>query len=265
LTDATLVIPCYDEEKRLDAAALLAMVDGRPGLQLLLVDDGSKDGTRRVLDELAAARPGHITAMGLPENGGKAETVRQGLQVALAGPAPIVGYFDADLSTPPAEVLRLLDVIQEQGAAAVIGARVALLGSDIQRTASRHYLGRLFASLASLMLAARVYDTQCGAKLFRRSPALAAAVETPFLSRWAFDVELLGRLLIGTSTVAPIGADQVVEVPLRAWRDVPGSKLKSAAMVGALKDLALIGADLARRRRAARGSISARPREIDLS
>ena len=256
MTGAVFVVPCYNEERRLDGAALLAMVDGRAGLELLLVDDGSKDGTRAVLDGLAAARPGRIAALALAKNGGKAEAVRQGMRAALARPATevgVVGYLDADLSTPPAEATRLLDVLDERGAAAALGARIALLGSDIHRTAARHYLGRLFASLASLLLAAPVYDTQCGAKLFRRSPALSAALEAPFLSRWAFDVELLGRLLAGTPPVPGIDVHDIVEVPLRAWRDVPGSKLKTAAMAGAAKDLAVIALDLARRRRASGG------------
>jgi hypothetical protein len=107
----------------------------------------------------------------------------------------------------------------------------------------------VFASLASLILNLRIYDTQCGAKLFRRSAALAAALETPFLSRWAFDVELIGRLLAGVPGVPPIPATDFVEVPLGSWSDVPGSKLRPAAMAGALKDLALIAADLRRRRR----------------
>jgi dolichyl-phosphate beta-glucosyltransferase len=248
VTTATLVVPCYNEEQRLDGAALLAMVDGRADFRLLLVDDGSGDGTRRVLEGLVAARPGRIEALVLSPNGGKAEAVRQGMRAALAGPAEIVGYFDADLSTPPPEMLRLLDVITERGVAAVLGSRVALLGSDIHRAALRHYLGRVFASLASLMLAARVYDTQCGAKLFRRSPALAAALEAPFLSRWAFDVELLGRLFTGTPDVPGLSPADVVEVPLRTWRDVPGSKLNPTAMAGALKDLARIGLDLKKRR-----------------
>jgi dolichyl-phosphate beta-glucosyltransferase len=249
VTTATLVVPCYDEEHRLDAGALLAMVDGRPDVRLLLVDDGSRDGTRRVLEGLAAARPGRIEALVLSPNGGKAEAVRQGMRAALAGPVDIVGYFDADLSTPPEEILRLLDITASGRAAVVMGARVALLGSDIHRAALRHYLGRVFASFASIMLAVRVYDTQCGAKLFRRSPALAAALETPFLSRWAFDVELLGRLFTGTPDVARISPNDVLEVPLHTWRDVPGSKVDPTAMVGALKDLALIGMDLKRRRR----------------
>ena len=240
MIDATFVVPAYNEEQRLDRAALLAMVDGRAGLRLLLVDDGSKDGTRGVLDELAAARPGRIETLSLPQNGGKAEAVRQGLLAALAGPAAAVGYLDADLSTPPAEAVRLIDALVERGAAAVLGARVGLLGADIQRTAARHYLGRVFASLASLTLAARVYDTQCGAKVFRRSLALAAALETPFLSRWIFDVELLGRLLAGTAVVPGIAVHDIVEVPLGTWRDVPGSKLKPAAMAGALSIPSLV-------------------------
>jgi hypothetical protein len=144
-------------------------------------------------------------------------------------------------------MLRLLDVTLT-GPAVVLGSRVALLGADIHRTASRHYLGRVFASVASLVLDARVYDTQCGAKLFRRSPALEAALAVPFLSRWAFDVELLGRLLAGAPGVPGVATSEVVEVPLRTWRDVPGSKLAPSAMVGALADLARIRRDLARRR-----------------
>jgi len=252
VSEATLVVPCYNEEQRLDERALVALVDARPGLGLVLVDDGSTDGTRRLLETLAARRPDRIQVLALPKNGGKAEAVRQGMQAALERAGDVVGYFDADLSTPGPEILRLLDAIVERDAAVVMGARIALLGSHIERTVARHYLGRVFASVASILLAARVYDTQCGAKLFRRSPALSAALATPFLSRWAFDVELLGRLLTGEPGVAPVPLERMLELPLESWRDVPVSKLRPAAMVGALKDLSLIGVDLARRRRAMR-------------
>ncbi|HEY7375200.1 MAG TPA: hypothetical protein VIF57_23765, partial [Polyangia bacterium] len=123
---------------------------------------------------------------------------------------------------------------------------------DIERSAVRHYLGRVFATAASLILRTRVYDTQCGAKLFRAGPALAEALSAPFLSRWAFDVELLGRLLIGTPGVAPLPLAAIVEVPLAVWHDVEGSKLGLAGMARTARDLALVARDMAARRRAAR-------------
>jgi glycosyltransferase involved in cell wall biosynthesis len=253
---AILIVPCYNEADRLDDDALLSLVAGEiPPARLLLVDDGSRDQTRARLDALARrAPPGRIDTLALPQNRGKAEAVRQGMQRALDNRAAIVGYFDADLSTPVPEILRLLALLAARDDVdAVIGARISLMGHDIRRSHRRHYLGRVFATLASLILQAQVYDTQCGAKLFRRSPALQSALREPFLSRWSFDVELLGRLLVGDASVSPITEGQILEVPLRQWRDVPGSKLRLSAMAGALKELADIAGDLARRRRAAAG------------
>jgi len=119
-------------------------------------------------------------------------------------------------------------------------------------TGVRHYLGRVFATAASVILKARVYDTQCGAKLFRATPAVSAALAEPFLSRWAFDVEFLGRLLIGTPAVGPLPLNAIVEVPLAVWHDVKGSKLGIGGMAKTVSDLALVANDLAARRRAIR-------------
>ena len=107
----------------------------------------------------------------------------------------------------------------------------------------------MFATAASLILQARVYDTQCGAKLFRAGPALSEALSPAFLSRWAFDVELLGRLLIGTPGVPALPLDAIVEVPLPVWHDVKGSKLGVTGMAQTLRDLFLVANDLAARRR----------------
>ncbi len=244
-----IVVPCYNEATRLDGKQMLALVDARPDLALLFVDDGSTDDTAARLDALAAARPERIAVLRLGRNSGKGEAVRRGLLVALARPGELVGYLDADLSTPVAEMLRLLRVAESRGAAVVLGARVVLLGTEIERKPARHYLGRVFASAASLILNLPVYDTQCGAKVLRRSPSLAAALAEPFVSRWAFDVELIGRLLVGAPGVPPTPRQAFLEVPLTSWREVSGSKLRPYAMVGMLKDLTLIGGDLARRRR----------------
>jgi glycosyltransferase involved in cell wall biosynthesis len=246
----TVVVPCYNEAERLDGAAFVAYVDARPDMSLIFVDDGSKDATASVLAALAAQRPAAIHVLSLQRNSGKAEAVRQGMLQALAANAEIVGYLDADLSTPTSEMPRLLAAVERPGVQVAIGARVALLGTDIHRSPVRHYLGRVFASGASMILRARIYDTQCGAKLFRATPAVSAALAEPFLSRWAFDVEFLGRLLAGTSSVPPLPQTAIVEVPLAIWHDVKGSKLGAVAMARTLKDLAMIAADLAARRRA---------------
>jgi len=250
MTRVTIVVPCYNEAERLDDESFLRLVDELPTLKWLFVNDGSRDDTEARLRALAQRRPTRIDALSLAQNGGKAEAVRQGLRAALDDGAEVVGYYDADLSTPPEELRRLIEIMETHDASAVLGARVGLLGHDIHRRSSRHYLGRVFASVASLILRLRVYDTQCGAKLFRRSPTFRAALQEPFHSRWAFDVELIGRLLAGVGGTPALGASDFLEVPLHAWRDVPGSKLRSTAMVGALRDLARIGLALASERRA---------------
>ena len=245
-----IVVPCFDEADRFDAEAFTQVVELVD--LLIIVDDGSTDRTPVIVDAFAANAPeGTVVVVHLGRNAGKAEAVRAGLQRAIADGASIVGYFDADFATPVSELERLLAVItKDPQLDAVLASRVALLGHSIRRKASRHYLGRLYATAASLALGIAVYDTQCGAKLFRVEDALRAALADPFPDRWSFDVELLARLLYPPAGVSPMGADQIVEVPLTEWRDVGGSKLH---MVPAARSLiALAGV---RRRVAARRAL----------
>ena len=123
----------------------------------------------------------------------------------------------------------------------VLGSRVRLLGRQIERRGTRHYLGRVFATFASLVLGLPVYDTQCGAKLIRVDDALGDALANPFRSRWIFDDELIQRLS-GYAT-RPL-AERLEEYPLRRWTDVDGSKLGAGDMLQApleLLRLALTG------------------------
>jgi dolichyl-phosphate beta-glucosyltransferase len=242
----TVVVPCYNEGRRLDGAAFESLLSD-PDVALLFVNDGSTDDTADRLAELSAQNPERIRALSLAPNGGKAEAVRRGMLEALRSSA-IAGYLDADLATPPSEVLRLIEIIRRTGARAVLGSRVRLLGRDIRRRAIRHYLGRIFASGASLALRFPIYDTQCGAKLFRRTPELLAALEEPFHSRWFFDVELLGRLATPTAPGQEVSADGIVEEPLLEWRDVAGSKIRFLDTLSAVTDLARIAMELEKRR-----------------
>jgi glycosyltransferase involved in cell wall biosynthesis len=181
----------------------------------------------------------------LPHNGGKGEAVRAGLVSSLAANPSWIGYVDADMATPASEILRLLDVASSTSCIDVmIGSRVALLGRDVQRSAFRHYTGRVFATLASLVLSKPVYDTQCGAKLFRRTIAFDRSIAAPFRSRWAFDVELLGRL-----ESAGVEPSRYWEEPLLVWHDIGGSRRTVPQSIGAAAELLPIWRDLRRARR----------------
>lgn len=236
----TIVVPCFNEEHRLDGDAF---VRGPADLGFLFVDDGSTDKTSEVLVALVE-RLGERGAVHICErNGGKGEAVRQGLLRALADGAEIVGYLDADLAAPVHEAARLATHLEQHAALEVVlGIRLATLGRNIERKPARHYLGRVFATAASIALGVAVYDTQCGAKVFRDSKALRDALQTPFSSKWAFDVELLGRLL------RSIPEDAFVEVPLDEWHHIEGSKLTARHMVTAGLDLLRIGRNLRRHR-----------------
>ena len=225
MSRVTIVVPCFNEARRLQASRFAGLVEPE-GFRLLFVDDGSTDGTLGVLEKACALLGDRASVLRLGRNQGKAEAVRRGLSAALDAGAEVVGYLDADLATPAAEMLRLVSLVNVDGAQAALGSRVALLGRQIDRRASRHYLGRVFATVASIILDLRVYDTQCGAKAFAASPLLRWALAEPFNARWAFDVELIGRLLAGSPGLPGLPESAFVEMPLRSWTDVAGSKLR---------------------------------------
>jgi dolichyl-phosphate beta-glucosyltransferase len=229
-TRTVVVVPCFNETHRLNRETFLGF-DWRT-VELLFVDDGSTDDTRAALELLCLqlrARGVEAHTLVLGRNGGKGDAIRCGMLSALEHGASTLGYLDADLATPPMEMVRLVETLTTRSVDVVLGSRVVLLGTAIHRRSLRHYLGRLFATAASLVLQMPVYDTQCGAKVFRHTAALEHALAQPFSGRWAFDVELLGRLHAGTSTAPGIPMDRFVEVPLSEWRDMPGSTLRGIA------------------------------------
>ncbi len=219
-----IVVPCYNEAERLPADAFLTFARDQDAIGFVLVDDGSTDGTGSRLEALRAGAPDRFSVLALTRNRGKAYAVRAGVQHALRQDPVYVGYWDADLATPLDEVLRFLAELERRPElGAVFGARVRMLGHEIERRALRHGLGRVFATAVARQLRLPVYDTQCGAKLFRVSDETRALFAEPFRSGWAFDVELLARwrLIVGDAL-----RERVRELPLNRWRDVPGSKVR---------------------------------------
>jgi glycosyltransferase involved in cell wall biosynthesis len=206
---------------------------------ILFVDDGSGDETVTVLECLCRQFPGQSSILRHPVNQGKAEAVRLGMIQALDNFGPeAVGFWDADLATPLDLVPNLLGVLETQPAIEMVfGARVQLLGRRVERRAIRHYLGRIFATVVSNILHLAIYDTQCGAKLFRVTPDTRRIFAEPFLSRWVFDVEILARYL------ALYGHDirrlerSIYEYPLEVWTDVAGSRVHAGDFLIAFWDV----------------------------
>jgi len=213
---------------------------GDPNIGFVFVDDGSRDQTFQVLEDLRKSREDLVSVLQLKVNQGKAEAVRQGINFALEHNAEYTGYWDADLATPLDAIPRFLAILaQRPDLDMIFGSRVKLLGRKVRRQPARHYLGRVFATVVSLMLRLPIYDTQCGAKIFRVRPETRGLFRDPFLTRWVFDVEILARY-IRKSGSADLAATRIYEYPLEEWEDVAGSKVKGADFPIALRDIARI-------------------------
>lgn len=224
LNSILIVVPCYNEEKRLALEAFLSFCNqtSNQSISFLFVNDGSRDKTIEALSTLKKSLPNNVQVLDLKNNVGKAEAIRKGMLQINQKNYSFIGYFDADLATPLEELDNLIAHTKKQNSPyLVMGSRVKLLGStEIKRKLRRHYIGRIFATVVSNMLKLPVYDTQCGAKLIK-SDIVESLFEKPFLSKWLFDVELLFRL----KQNYPDFENRIVEVPLKKWEDKDGSKI----------------------------------------
>lgn len=234
-----IVVPCYNEADRLRGDEFARFASEHPDVRFLFVDDGSSDATAAVLAEMATRSPVPFRVITQSSNQGKAEAVRRGMNEAFEGGPTYAGYWDADLATPLDEIPRFIETLDAHpGLEVLFGSRVQLLGRTIDRRATRHYLGRVGATAISLTLGIPVYDTQCGAKLFRVSPDCKALFAQPFVTTWLFDVEIIARLAAtrrGSGRPGP--AEVIREIPLWEWRDVPGSKVRPLDFLRSMAEL----------------------------
>jgi len=241
MSRSIIVIPCFDEAERLDVKAFSEFAPQHPEIRFLFVDDGSRDRTLDLLRSMNQSNPQQFLVHPLPRNMGKAEAVRHGLLEACSIGADHVGFFDADLATPLKEIPQLTAVLdQRPGIEMVFGSRVNLLGRSVRRNLGRHYIGRVFATAAAFALGVGIYDTQCGAKVFRVSDAFRSRLKDPFIGGWIFDVEMIAReVQARRDKDLPQPKDIIYEHPLMVWRDVAGSKIK-------LRDWFRVGINLTR-------------------
>jgi dolichyl-phosphate beta-glucosyltransferase len=231
-----IVVPCYNEGLRLPLDQFQRFLS-ESDVHLVFVDDGSRDNTVDRIESLRAPNADRVILLRAPVNRGKAEAVRLGINYALEQNAALVGFWDADLATPLNAIPEFLAVLAARaGLDMVFGARVKLLGREVHRRISRHYLGRVFATVVSVMLRMPIYDTQCGAKIFRVRPETRTLFADPFMTRWIFDVEILARYISQLGSPA-LASRRIYEFPLQAWEDVMGSKVKAVDFFIAFRDV----------------------------
>ena len=233
-----IVLPFFNEERRLRLDQLADLVaDG--SVLLMLVDDGSRDGTRDALERFASDAGSAAQVIALDHNRGKAEAVRIGLLRAVEYGAEVVGYADGDLSAPASEILRLARLlIADADLGAILGSRVRLADRHVLRRAGRHYIGRVIATYLDLRTSLAVYDTQCGAKFFRATAPLSLTLSQPFASRWLFDVELLYRLR--AAHAAQGQRLRIREEPLEIWADDGDSRIQGLEILRIATDFLLL-------------------------
>jgi dolichyl-phosphate beta-glucosyltransferase len=214
-----IVIPFYNEVKRLNNEGFIEIFNTFPQYNFLLVDDGSSDNTISVLEEFQS-KFSSIEVLKLDKNVGKSEAIRSA--VLSISDADFISYFDADLATPFSELDKLIQfLVQNPTYKMVMGARIKLIGNGVKRSLKRHYFGRIFATIVSqFVLKVAVYDTQCGAKVIDFQTA-KQIFEQPFISKWLFDVELLKRL----QKIHNL-KEVVKEIPLEKWEEIGNSKIK---------------------------------------
>ena len=182
-----MVVPAYREAGRIgDTVAALRValsgVDAEGGAEIVVVDDGSDDGTAD-----AARAAGADTVVELGVNRGKGEALRTGMRAAVGA---VVAFTDADLAYAPEQLSGMLGEV-EAGADIAVGDRrhpdsVALTDPSALRRAG----SALVRSLRWGLGLGRDYDTQCGLKAFGR-PAVAAVLDASVMDRFSFDVEVL--------------------------------------------------------------------------
>jgi dolichyl-phosphate beta-glucosyltransferase len=209
--DYSVVVPAYNETGRLAGpvrGAAKYFRGRRRSFEIIVSDDGSRDGTAALVEQLRREIP-ELRLVPSPVNRGKGHAVRLGVRAAMGA---LVLVADADGATPIEEVATLEAALDERAELA-IGSRA--LGGHVQRRWYRHVIGRGFHALVRIFGVRGIRDTQCGFKLFKSSAARDLFARAR-MNGFSFDVEIL--------LLAQRRGYRVVEVPVD-WTHQPGSRI----------------------------------------
>nr|WP_309597474.1 glycosyltransferase family 2 protein [Flavobacterium davisii] len=218
-----VVIPCYNEEKRLLSTEFKSFIKTNLGYHLCFVNDGSTDNTLKVLNELCEGNLNNMSVYNCSKNGGKAEAVRLGmLHLASLNQFDFIGFLDADLSTDFTDFHKLVDTIKGSEYKIVSGSRIDRMGAEITKESARKIISMTINFIIRKTLGMEFKDTQCGAKVMIPE-IIEKTFQKKFITKWLFDVEIFMRMkkIYGSENAQKI----ICEVPLKRWVHVDGSKL----------------------------------------
>ncbi|EDM44063.1 glycosyl transferase, family 2 [unidentified eubacterium SCB49] len=230
-----IVIPCYNEATRLPLTSYRSFLTQSNKTHILFANDGSKDDTLIVLNNLASEFPDQVSVYNLKTNSGKAQAVREAILFCFGNFKDFntIGYLDADLSTSLEEYITISENINETVVCA-FGSRILKIDNHIDRKKYRFLIGRFVATMISNQLDISIYDSQCGCKVFSSTVAQTLFKEK-FISKWLFDVEIFHRLI---SIYSHKGMKNICrEIPLKSWIDVDESKVSMLYFFKMWKDL----------------------------
>ena len=219
-----IVIPCYNEVKGISIKEYQFFLSNNPAVMICFVNDGSTDKTLEIINTIKNDFTNQVQIVSLLSNSGKAEAVRQGINYCNQNFShQFIGYLDADLATTLEEFIEVSNYLNKE-IVFCFGSRIRKLGSTIERENSRFLIGRIIATFISHILDLKVYDTQCGCKVFTKEITISL-FKKEFISKWLFDVELFFRmkLLFGKKSAIK----KMYEVPLKFWIEKGNSKVKA--------------------------------------
>ncbi|MFD1063709.1 glycosyltransferase [Winogradskyella litorisediminis] len=218
-----IIIPMFNEESRIVLNDYKSAFTNYSHLDFLLIDDASTDNTKHIISDFEKTFS-NVSLLQNPLNKGKAESIRKAIKTSSAKNYNYVGYMDADLAVPFSEIHRLIKIAEiNTDIKFLLGSRIKLISNTIVRSKTRHYFGRIFATIVSqIILKTPIYDTQCGAKIIQFNLA-KELFENPFKTKWLFDVELLLRYKKTHSNFENF----IKEEPLDIWIEKGGTKIKT--------------------------------------
>lgn len=235
-----LIVPVYNEYKRLLVEAYCAFIASDQHVHIIFVDDASVDDSGKLLYQIKQFCPSRVEIVHHSIRSGKAEAIRTGMLKGMrSGDYQYFGFIDADLAVPLTDISLFTERLKEDRGRMAIGIRTDANKGTINRTALREIMGNLFRAYLHNVLHFLIVDSQCGAKVFS-ADIVSVLYENPFKTRWLSDVEIIMRYRHHLRLKNEGIEKYIIQIPVSKFEDKPDSKVNFIELLRTLKELIII-------------------------